>query len=89
MNQAADQLQKGEVSKALANSTKAQKDLQKMRDEFRKKTSNQFSEQMKQMRKDARELVEGRLAFAVKDGRLLMTHVDELHAGMVEAQAAE
>ena len=39
--------------------------------------------------KDALELVEGRLAFAVKDGRLLMTHVDELHAGMVEAQAAE
>ena len=39
--------------------------------------------------KDALELVEGRLAFAVKDGRLLMTHVDEVHAGMVEAQAAE
>ena len=39
--------------------------------------------------KDALELVEGRLAFAVKDGRLLMTHIDDLHAGMVETQAAE
>ncbi|WP_341712884.1 ribonuclease D [Erythrobacter sp.] len=39
--------------------------------------------------KDALELVEGKLAFAVKNGRLLMTHVDEVRAGMLEAQAAE
>ncbi|QKG71238.1 ribonuclease D [Erythrobacter mangrovi] len=39
--------------------------------------------------KDALELVEGKLAFAVKNGRLLMTHVDEVHAGMLETQAAE
>ena len=39
--------------------------------------------------KDALELVEGRLAFAVKDGRLLMTHVDDVHAGMIESQVAE
>ena len=56
MNQAAEQLKQGEVSKALSNSTKAQKDLQQMRDEFRKKTSHQFSEQMKQMRREARDL---------------------------------
>lgn len=35
--------------------------------------------------KDALELVEGRLAFAVKDGKLLMTHVDDVHAGMMDA----
>ena len=43
--------------------------------------------------KDALELVEGRLAFAVKDGKLLMTHVDdmgdELSEAQVETQAAE
>ncbi|WP_050784783.1 ribonuclease D [Erythrobacter sp. SD-21] len=39
--------------------------------------------------KDALELVEGRLAFAVKDGRLLMTHVDDVHAGMIEAAQDE
>ena len=38
--------------------------------------------------KDALELVEGKLAFAVKDGRLSMTHVDDIHADMVEARAA-
>ncbi len=37
--------------------------------------------------KDALELVEGKLAFGVKDGRLLMTHVDDVHAGMIEAAA--
>jgi len=38
--------------------------------------------------KDALELVEGKLAFAVKEGRLAMTHVDEIHADMIEARAA-
>ncbi|NBC35332.1 ribonuclease D [Novosphingobium sp. FSY-8] len=37
--------------------------------------------------KDALELVEGRLAFAVVGGRLKMTHVDELHDDMREANA--
>ena len=39
--------------------------------------------------KDALELVEGRLAFAVKDGKLLMTHVDDVHAGMMETAQDE
>ena len=39
--------------------------------------------------KDALELVEGRMAFAVRDGRLLMTHIDDMQSEMVETQAAE
>ncbi len=39
--------------------------------------------------RDALELVEGKLAFAVKRGRLLMTHIDTVHSEMREAQAAE
>ena len=39
--------------------------------------------------KDALELVEGRLAFAVKDGKLLMTHIDDMGSELSEAQAAE
>ncbi len=38
--------------------------------------------------KDALELVEGKLAFAVKNGRLTMTHVDDMAAELNEAQAA-
>jgi len=39
--------------------------------------------------KDALELVEGRLAFAVKDGKLAMTHVDDMQASMEDTLAAE
>jgi len=39
--------------------------------------------------RDALELVEGRLAFAVKDGRLTMTHVDDMAAELNAALAAE
>jgi ribonuclease D len=39
--------------------------------------------------RDALELVEGRMAFAVRDGKLLMTHIDDMHASMEEGLAAE
>ena len=39
--------------------------------------------------KDALELVEGKLAFAVQNGRLKMTHIDDMQASMEEALAAE
>lgn len=43
--------------------------------------------------RDALELVEGKLAFAVKEGRLAMTHIDDMQASMeaalTETQAAE
>ena len=39
--------------------------------------------------RDALELVEGKLAFAVKDGKLSMTHIDDMQASMEEALAAE
>jgi len=43
--------------------------------------------------RDALELVEGKLAFAVKEGKLAMTHIDDMQAVMEEAldeaQAAE
>ncbi len=37
--------------------------------------------------KDALELVEGKLAFAVKDGKLTMTHIDDMQASMEEGLA--
>ncbi|WP_338445764.1 ribonuclease D [Pelagerythrobacter marensis] len=39
--------------------------------------------------RDALELVEGKLAFAVKGGKLHMTHIDDMADDMAEAQAAE
>ncbi len=39
--------------------------------------------------RDALELVEGKLAFAVKGGKLAMTHIDDMQASMEDALAAE
>ena len=39
--------------------------------------------------RDALELVEGKLAFAVKDGKLAMTHVDDMRSSMEEALTAD
>ena len=39
--------------------------------------------------RDALELVEGKLAFAVRDGKLLMTHIDDMQASMEENLATE
>ena len=58
MQQSAEQMQQGQVSEAAANSTRAQRELEQMRDEFQRNTSGQFSQQMQDMRQQARELDE-------------------------------
>jgi hypothetical protein len=54
--QATEALEKNSPSQALASGTRAQQELQQLRDEFRKKNASQFTEEMRQMRNDAREL---------------------------------
>lgn len=54
--EAAQQLEQGEVGKALSSSSRAQQQLQQLSDQFRKSTSNQFTEEMRQMRQQARDL---------------------------------
>ncbi len=54
--QAAESMQKGEASRALAEGKRAEQGFQKMRDELRKKASGEFKDEMRQMRADAREL---------------------------------
>ncbi|MSU21673.1 MAG: hypothetical protein EXS30_09795 [Pedosphaera sp.] len=58
VRQAADSLEKDAASQALASGTRAQRDLQQMREDFRKKSSGQFTEEMKQMRSEARQLAQ-------------------------------
>ena len=56
VQRAARELDQGAASQALASGTRAQRDLQQLRDDFRKKTSSQFAEEMRQMRSEARQL---------------------------------
>jgi hypothetical protein len=55
---AAEQMDKGNVSQALASGTRAQRDLQEMREDLRKKNANQFAEDMKQLRQEARDIAQ-------------------------------
>jgi hypothetical protein len=58
LQQAAQSMDKGAVSQALASGARAQKDLQELRDNLRKQTSSQFSEEMRDLRNDTRELAQ-------------------------------
>jgi hypothetical protein len=64
VQQASQALDKESPSKALASGTRAQRDLQQMRDDLRKKSSTQFSEEMRQMRSQARELAQNETEIA-------------------------
>lgn len=55
---AAEQMEKGNVSQALASGTRAQRELQAMREDLRKKNANQFAEDMKQLRQEARDIAQ-------------------------------
>jgi hypothetical protein len=56
--QASEAMQRGEASQALASGARAQQDLQEMRDDLRRKTSKRFTEEMRNMRSDARDLAD-------------------------------
>lgn len=55
---AAEQMEKGNVSQALASGTRAERDMKAMREDLRKKNANQFAEDMQQLRQDARSLAQ-------------------------------
>lgn len=56
IQKAADAAADGSVSQALASGTRAQRQLQEMRDEMRKQNSSQFAEDLRDMRNEAREI---------------------------------
>lgn len=56
LQRASEATSQGNVSQALASGTRAQRQLQEMRDELRKKNSSGLSEEMRQMRAEARDL---------------------------------
>ncbi len=58
VQRASEAMQRGDASQALSSGTRAQRDLQEMRDDFRKQNSSQFAEDMREMRSQARELAQ-------------------------------
>ena len=58
MRQSAEELEQGMVSRAITSTTRAGRQLDEMRDEFRQRTSNQLSEAMRDLRDETRQLDE-------------------------------
>ena len=58
LQQASEAMQQGNVSQALSSGTRAQRDLQEMRDDFRKQNSSPFAEDMRELRSQARDLAQ-------------------------------
>ena len=56
VQRAADAAEQGAASQALSAGTRAQRQLQQLRDDLRKQNSSQFSDELRQMRNEAREL---------------------------------
>lgn len=64
MQQLGEELGRGEVSQALATGTRAQENLEELKDDFRNETSSQFAEQLRDARKAARDLAEQQRAIS-------------------------
>ncbi len=64
--QAAESMEKNDASQALASGTRAQRQMQELRDEFRKKSAGQFNDDLRQMRTDARQLAQDQQEIADK-----------------------
>jgi hypothetical protein len=58
VQQASEAMERGDVSEALSSATRAQRDLQELRDDFRRQNSSQFAEDMRELRSEARELAQ-------------------------------
>jgi hypothetical protein len=58
MRKATESLEQGQLSQSVSSGTRAERELQEARDEFRRRTANQFSDEMRDMRDRARELAE-------------------------------
>jgi hypothetical protein len=58
VQRASEAMDRGEVAQALSSGTRAQRDLQQLREEFRSRSSSQFAEDMRELRGQARELAQ-------------------------------
>ncbi len=64
IRQTTEALRRGQVSRAVASGTRAQRELKQMREEFRRQASDRFSEEIEQLRRDARQLDENETRLA-------------------------
>jgi len=82
VQKAAEALDDNSASQALSSGTRAQRQLQELTDDFRKKSSNRFADEMRQMRNDARELAQKQEELA----KTLETLADPKHKTLSDSE---
>ena len=58
VQRASEALEKEQVTQAAASGTRAEKEFEELRNEFRRRASNRFNEEMREMRDSARDLAQ-------------------------------
>jgi hypothetical protein len=58
VNEAAEKLKEQQLAEAANSATRAQRELEKMQEDFKEKTAKRFADEMRQMRQQAREVAE-------------------------------
>ncbi|HUG93235.1 MAG TPA: hypothetical protein VML55_20505 [Planctomycetaceae bacterium] len=58
VREASDALREGQVSRAISSGTRAERELENLREDFRRRTAHQFADAMNDLRDGARELSE-------------------------------
>jgi len=56
IRESTEAMEQGMLSRAITSASRAQRQLEQMRDEFQRRTSSQFSDEMRQMRDQAQQL---------------------------------
>ncbi len=56
LKQSSDELERGQTSKALSSGQRAERDLDRLHDDFRKKTAPQFADAVQRLRQQARDV---------------------------------
>lgn len=69
IRESAEAMEQGMVSPAITSATRAQRQLEQMRDEFQRRTSSQFSDRMRTMRDEAQQLDQREEGIAQELGR--------------------
>ena len=58
VQRASEALEQGQVSRAVSSGTRAEREFEQLREEFRRRTSGQFSEEMREIRQQVQQLDE-------------------------------
>jgi hypothetical protein len=89
IRQSAEALEQGMVSRAITSATRAQRQLEQMREDLQRRTSSQFADQMRDMRDEAQQLDERQNQIAEGIGQQIDSRQKTLAGSATSRELAE